>query len=280
MTFFTHYVLTQFNLVKAGLADYALRQRGTVVQTPQWLDQRFDLFERYCLPSVERQTTADFRWLVLFNSETPAPYRARIEAYHQRCPQLTPLFLAPGTDEREYTSRYIRRDCDTPLVVTTWLDNDDMIHRSYLQTIQQHVEPTMTNTFLYYRQGYQYTVGKRMLNRFVDDMNHFLSRVESRDTCRTVWVDNMRHDLAGNYGETKLLPPPSPRIQGPLGRGGTFLQRHQQQRPCPRPSRLEARLCSTHVPLPLAISVLSDSVLDPLPTKQPSPLTARREPQQ
>lgn len=51
---FSHYLLTRFNVVHQGLNQYALEQRGSVVQTEQWLSCRFDLFDKYCFPSVNQ----------------------------------------------------------------------------------------------------------------------------------------------------------------------------------------------------------------------------------
>ncbi len=50
---FTHLILTRFNLATPG-RESAIRNR------PGWLAERFDLFERICLPSVASQTCRDF----------------------------------------------------------------------------------------------------------------------------------------------------------------------------------------------------------------------------
>lgn len=46
-----HFILTRFNLL---LWDKAKDDRK--VRTIKWLEHRFSLFERYCLPSVKNQT--------------------------------------------------------------------------------------------------------------------------------------------------------------------------------------------------------------------------------
>ena len=70
---FTHVIMTRFNMPTPGRESH-IRSR------PGWLAGRFELFERYCLPSIAAQTTRDFHWVVYFDVETPPEFRARIEA--------------------------------------------------------------------------------------------------------------------------------------------------------------------------------------------------------
>ena len=83
-------ILTRFNLATPG-------RESTLRNQPGWLAGRFELFERYCLPTLAAQTSRDFRWIVYFDEATPEPFRARIEACRRVAdfhPYFTPLF--PG----------------------------------------------------------------------------------------------------------------------------------------------------------------------------------------
>ena len=91
-TDFVHVILTRFNLATPG-RESALRNQ------PGWLAGRFELFERYCLPTLAAQSAspARFRWIVYFDDGTPEPFRARIEACRRVAdfhPFFTPMF--PG----------------------------------------------------------------------------------------------------------------------------------------------------------------------------------------
>lgn len=61
-----HFILTRFNLL-----IFNKNKEGKKVRTIKWLEHRFMLFEKYCLPSVKNQTCQDFQWIVLFDSSTP-----------------------------------------------------------------------------------------------------------------------------------------------------------------------------------------------------------------
>ncbi len=46
-----------------------------------WLEDRVELFERYCLPSVAAQTDRRFSWIIYFDPQSPAWLRQRIEGH-------------------------------------------------------------------------------------------------------------------------------------------------------------------------------------------------------
>ena len=204
---FAHYLLTRFNVVHRTLNEYALSQRGYIVQTEQWLSRRFDLFEKYCFPSVIQQSNKNFKWLVFFNSCTPKKYKARIEKYASICPMFQPIYIEPDGDEIYEAIQFIKKTTNSDYIITTRIDNDDMIHRNYIQFIQQSFSPSYSNTFLCYRWGYQYNTSRGVLLKFADNFNHFESRVERRVNLQTVWVKDDRHDLISHYGNVKLISP-------------------------------------------------------------------------
>lgn len=206
---FKHYLLTRFNIKNHSLAEYARLQRGTIVQTEEWLNKRFELFEKFCFPSVNQQTTKNFTWLVFFDKNTPDKYKLQIKNYSKICPMFHAIFVETGVSEVEIAVNYIKSNTDAQTIITTNLDNDDMIHKDYIKNIQDTYSPLYQNTFLLYRYGYQYNVSKKTLFKFADDYNHFGTRIEQQDTFYTIWVKNDRHDLVSHYGDIKLISPPA-----------------------------------------------------------------------
>jgi hypothetical protein len=64
MAGFHHFVLTRFN-VKIGLGG-----GESVAPNLEWLVHRFDLFDKFCFPSVRNQSNLNFKWLVFFDVDT------------------------------------------------------------------------------------------------------------------------------------------------------------------------------------------------------------------
>lgn len=87
-----HVLMTRFNLATPG-REAAIRTQ------PDWLAGRFDLFERYCLPSVAAQTGRDFTWIIYFDKDTPTVFKERVAALQREVPfeaYYTGLFPATG----------------------------------------------------------------------------------------------------------------------------------------------------------------------------------------
>lgn len=123
----THAILTRFNVARP-------KQQDPIRLDPDWLARRFDLFERYCLPSVAAQTARDFHWIVYFDEATPPAFRARIEACRAVfafTPFFTPVIDAAGWPASLAEVIPAR----TPWLVTTRFDNDDALAVDYVERL-------------------------------------------------------------------------------------------------------------------------------------------------
>lgn len=201
---FRHYLITRFNIVQAWYGQYTTVS-GIKIQSDEWLAERFRLFDLYCFPSIAQQTTQDFVWLVLFNSETDERYRRRIAEYAKQCPAFTPLYLEPYGDENALVRGYILDH--TPKeqythIITTRCDNDDVLRRDYLQMVQQAFSPETKDLFVNYRYGYQYDTRTKVSYPMDYPSSHYISRVEAlTPDIQTVLCDHSELDKLQNYKE-------------------------------------------------------------------------------
>ena len=175
----SYFILTRFNL-RLWNKD----KEGKSVRSREWLEHRFELFDRYCLPSVKNQTCQDFTWIVLFDSTTPERFKDKISEYQNECPQLVPVFVEPQNGryfaqifEREVRSKISEVRCDK--VLTTYLDNDDSLNVRFVEDLRQRVQSVDDGTFFYYTEGYQYFTDHQYLMKIHYPRNHFVSVVES-----------------------------------------------------------------------------------------------------
>lgn len=167
------------------------------MRTVEWLEHRFGLFERYCLPSMAGQTCGDFEWIVLFDSSTPERFKDRVEGFRKDCPQLVPVFVKP--ENGRYFAQIFRDEVVKRLslreqgragrVLTTYLDNDDALDPGFVEDVQRRSESLPDGTFISYTHGYQYYTDYNYMLRIRYPNNHFISVVESGDTAalRTVY---------------------------------------------------------------------------------------------
>lgn len=180
---FKHFVITRFNVVY-NLNVFRKDKQGNSTQTDEWLAARFDLFEKFCFPSVINQTNLNFYWLVLFSINTDEKYKKRIAAYSYTFKNFVPVYLNDGEDEewevnldkvRAEISKYL--ESSDHYVITSRIDNDDAFHKNMIQFVQNEFAG-QDDLFLSFDEGLQYDMEHKLLSRIVFPGNAFISRIE------------------------------------------------------------------------------------------------------
>jgi len=163
-----HFLVTRFNLRPDYTHTWQLDER--------WLGPRFELFERFCFPTVRGQTEQVFQWLVLFDISTPESFRRRIEGY-ARWQNFNPVFVDPGTNGAARKSVEARL-AQMPLpdvLLTTRLDNDDGMCRTFMEELRAHAD-VPAPTILNFPVGYVWHRGR--LYRYHFPLNAFATFAE------------------------------------------------------------------------------------------------------
>ncbi len=176
MSGFRHVIATRFNV---RLPEYP------VAATSAWLSHRFDLFERFCLPSVRSQTNQNFDWLVLCDPGMPAEFKNRLEAY-RHSGSFHPVY-ADGRFCQAMVQRAVAPFLTAPHLITTRLDNDDAICRTFVETVQ-NCFAAQNFEFLNFPHGYIWKDGQ--LYRGQHWTNSFISLIERAQNVSTVYNGN------------------------------------------------------------------------------------------
>lgn len=186
-----HFILTRFNL-----RLWSHDKNGETINPASWLEERLQLFETYTLPSVKGQTCQDFTWVLLVDRDTPVDYRERMKAYREQCPQM--VFIAVG---KRYAAEFARifeevvneqlkeKDAHAgDLCLTTYLDNDDCLHKDYIQSVHsllnspQSTPPIAKDNdrgaFITFDYGLQYYTELGIATRIKYSNNHFITLAE------------------------------------------------------------------------------------------------------
>ena len=146
-----HFVLTRFNLRLEQLSqDLGTDKTGRKIDRDEWLSHRFELFERYCLPSMAAQKNPDFEWLLFFDEATAEQFRARVEANRSLCPQIRAFYIR-GTYIHDHVMALV--DTDTGALITTRLDNDDAFHEDAMLRVREQVQKARGNLCVNLRYG-------------------------------------------------------------------------------------------------------------------------------
>jgi len=161
---------------------------------------RFNLFEKFCYPSVRRQTNQDFEWLVFFDANTEDEYGKRLDDYRNKFSAFRPIFVSDYPSLIPEIRRRIRSD--TEYLITSRVDNDDAIHREFISLVQETFRDQKFE-FVNFTQGLFLSDSKLYLCRHPS--NAFVSLIEQvgEGSARTVW--STKHTTIRNVGHVHQI---------------------------------------------------------------------------
>ena len=123
------------------ITRFAVRFPEHPAPSPEWIEERFDLLERYTAPSMRNQTVGDFEWWLQCDVATDQAVVDRLRAV---APQVRVALVGadPGdgraiatADARGWSARAHVRP-GTTILVQTRLDSDDVLHPAYLADLE------------------------------------------------------------------------------------------------------------------------------------------------
>lgn len=122
---YKHFIITRFNIIQAY--SFSNDKNGKSTQTCDWLETRFVLFERCCIPSLANQKCKKFIWFVLFDVSTPEKFKVKINNYEETYPFFKPLFIGQEGFLNVFRYEVLKYlTADDEFIITTRLDNDDV----------------------------------------------------------------------------------------------------------------------------------------------------------
>lgn len=196
---FTHYLITRYNI---HLDEWETDRRGQPTLKDDWMEHRYELFSKYCLPSVVSQSQKNFVWLIYFESSTSPAHMQQITSLVNIYPFIQ-LRLVSGYFGCMNEIETEIRNAQTEYVITSRLDNDDCIGKDFIKTIQSYFIPR-DKILINLLHGYSYTPERHIVTRLHKiQTNSFCSFIEKvRSTGGHISVRGFPH---GN-------PPPGTEI--------------------------------------------------------------------
>jgi len=185
---FKHYLITRFNLRNK---NWNVTKNNESLLTREWMTHRIELFSNYCLPSVSSQTNTNFQWLLFFDTTTEEDFKKTLEELLLPYSHFKTFYI-DGMDEFHYEIKsYINKDNrDSEYLITSRIDNDDCIHKDYIDTIQSQFkhQDFMAIDIL---KGYSLQISPSvMLGKKEHIFNPFISLIEKNDFPKTVWFSD------------------------------------------------------------------------------------------
>jgi len=178
-----YFILTKFNQ-DFDFPENAKRTNKNV--SPEWLELRFDIFRKYCLPSVMNQTNKNFSWLVFFSHNTPDYFKEMILEFHSCFNNFIPIFSEFGAFKLQPYLDVLTDYVDPSInwLITTRLDCDDCLNKNFVQFVFDSLKFDKENYFINFLKGLQYDIVNKLVVKRYEKSNSFLTRVENIDSMR------------------------------------------------------------------------------------------------
>ncbi len=135
---FAHFLLTCFNAAPKGQPAVPAGADAT------GLERRFGLFERVCLPFVDRQAEGAFQWLVFMDWGTPVPFKERMAALAVHYDFLRPVYCSKF-DAETVLAEIRRREGPGSIRITTRLEAASALHPRFTKLVQETAEARLGN---------------------------------------------------------------------------------------------------------------------------------------
>ncbi|MGK4567618.1 glycosyltransferase [Flavobacterium sp. 3HN19-14] len=180
---FDHYLMTRFNL---RYKKWEFTKNNESLLTDEWMEDRMWLFESFCFPSVISQTNKNFKWLLFFDITTTEKFRARIENLIKPYDFIELYYVDGMPSFIPEIVNIIEGRKQNPYVITTRIDNDDTIHRNFIDEVQKQFD-SQDFRVIDIAAGYSLNLNPWMLGKKEQLFNPFVSLIEKHDQPKTVW---------------------------------------------------------------------------------------------
>lgn len=186
---FRHFLLTRFSVAIFG---ERFHERA-------WLDKRFELFERFCFPSVQGQSSQSFDWFVFFDSSLPEDLRARVATY-SRFSTFRAVYVEGPFDGRAVCKTLREVVALHRYIITSRVDNDDALATKYIETIQSQFNEQAFE-FVNLPDGYIWDGMHAYAWRHPN--NAFISLIERAESFQTIFSFN--HTKVPDFGQIRQV---------------------------------------------------------------------------
>jgi len=176
---YNHFLITRFNVPWVN----------GVSPDEKWLRNRMALFLKYCLPSVYHQTNNNFQWIIYLDVKTPIWAFELLKANSQPNTHLIKVHTFEEMKQQVGNEVINISNKKSKYIITSRLDNDDIISPYFIDLIQQNFTPTH-NSFINFSGGICYHLQKHLFSEYTYPNGPFVSKIESIENEVTTILDH------------------------------------------------------------------------------------------
>lgn len=183
---FEHFLITRFNLRNP---KWSVTKNNELLLTKAWMDERLDLFENFCLPTVAAQTEKNFKWLLFLDVSTAKEHQERMLEISKKHPFIKLFYIDGMPNLIGSIKNFIKENCSSPYLITSRIDNDDCISTHFIKEVQNQFnqQDYLAVDFI---SGYTLNLKPAMIGKKEHVFNPFISLIERNEHPKTVWEND------------------------------------------------------------------------------------------
>ncbi len=180
---YKHFVITRFNI----RANYGCKLKNPDnnpmlrILDEDYLEERFNIFEKYTMQSMKKQTNQNFTWLILFHKRTPDKFKQKIQQLKKEL-NFEDLYF-DDENKFDFLDYCNNQEEETEWFITTRIDNDDMFAKDYINKIQEYANENLHTSILSFERGIKYDLNSKKIYEYERKDNHFLSMIGTKEEC-------------------------------------------------------------------------------------------------
>ncbi|WP_026977811.1 glycosyltransferase [Flavobacterium tegetincola] len=184
---FDHFLITRFNL-RNPQWDFT-KNKGSLL-TDEWMEDRLELFENFCFPSVIAQKNKNFSWLLYLDETTTPKFKTRLEKLTANYPFIKLFFIDGMGAFQPSIKEHVSEHATKPYLITTRIDNDDCVHVDYIDAIQKSFNKQEYQAIDIIK-GFTLQIEPQfILGKKEHVFNPFISLIERNVNPKTVWSND------------------------------------------------------------------------------------------
>lgn len=154
------------------------------------MNERFWLFENFCLPSVTAQTNQNFDWLIYLDSTTEDIFKTRITKITASHKNIHIFFIDGMPEYYPNILDYISKNSkENPYIITSRIDNDDCVSKYFIDEVQSKFN-SQNYMAIDVIKGYSLEIKPNFrLGKKEHIFNPFISLIEKNENPKTVWMN-------------------------------------------------------------------------------------------
>lgn len=134
---FNHFLITRFNL-KFSDNRWKKDKSNNEILNKDWLMHRMEIFLKYCVPSVLKQSNKNFTWLLYLDINTDVEVVNKLANLTKQYGFIKTFYVSSYEkfSESYCTDCLNLADKKNEYIITSRLDNDDIIHKDFIKKVQ------------------------------------------------------------------------------------------------------------------------------------------------